>query len=85
MKCACLLSDTYDACKMGDVDRILCNAKFQMFRLCNHTKYQLWLFGFIAYISLLLPQKGSECKWNCCTNLHGGTAITFPMTIWLNF
>lgn len=56
MKCACLLSDTYDACKMGDVDRILCNAKFLMFRLGNRTKYQLWLLGFIAYISLLLPQ-----------------------------
>lgn len=81
MKCALLLRDTNDAYKMGDGDRILCNAKFQMLlsRAGNHTKYQLWLFRFIAYcVSLLSPQMAYEYKWNCCTNLHGGTGHNIP-------
>ncbi|CAG2196798.1 unnamed protein product [Mytilus edulis] len=57
--CSLLLRDTNDAYKMGDGDRILLNAKFQMLlsRIGNHTKYQLWLFRFMAYCySLLTPR-----------------------------
>lgn len=76
MKCALLLRDTTDGYKMGDGNRILCNAKFQMLlsRIGNHTKYQLWLFRFIAYcISILTPRMAYEYLWNCTANLHGNT------------
>jgi len=81
MKCALLLRDTNDAFKMGDGDRILNNAKFQMLlsRIGNHTKYQLWLFRFIAYcISLLTPRMAYEYMWNCTANLHGNNTHNIP-------
>lgn len=75
LKCAFLLRDTNDAYSMADGDRITDNAKFQ-FLLSNvghHTKYQLWLFRFLAYIlALLSPRMAYEYKWNCTSNLHGG-------------
>lgn len=81
MKCALLLRDTNDAYKMGDGGRILLNTKFQMLlsRIGNHTKYQLWLFRFMAYCySLLTPRKAYEYIWNCTANLHGGISHNIP-------
>ena len=74
MKCALLLRDTNDAYRMGDGERILLNAKFQMLlsRVGYHSKYQLWLFRFMAYCySLLTPKMAYEYMWNCTANLHG--------------
>ncbi|KAK3083494.1 hypothetical protein FSP39_024165 [Pinctada imbricata] len=50
MTCALLLLDTNDAYEMGDGNRITVNAKFQMLlaRVGKHTKYQLWLFRYLA-------------------------------------
>ena len=76
MKCALLLRDTTDAYQMGDGDRILRNSKLQMLlsRFGNHTKYQLWLFRFMAYCyALLTPRMAYEFLWNCTANLHGNT------------
>lgn len=59
MKCALLLRDINNAYKMGDGDRVLNTAKFQMLlsRSGNHTKYQLWLFRYMAYCFALLSAK----------------------------
>ncbi|OWF42987.1 hypothetical protein KP79_PYT23899 [Mizuhopecten yessoensis] len=74
MKCALLLRNTNDAYKMGDGTRILDNANFQMLlsHVGKHTKYQLWLFRFMAYcLSLLTPRQAYEYIWNCTANIHG--------------
>lgn len=81
MKCALLLRDTNNAYQMGDGDRILLNTKFQMLlsRVGNHTKYQLWLFRFMAYCyALLTPKMAYEYLWNCTTNLQGNTGHNIP-------
>lgn len=81
MKCALLLRDTNDAYKMGDGDRVLNNAKFQMLlsRAGNHTKYQLWLFRYMANcLCLLTPRMAYEYKWNCSANLQGGLGNNIP-------
>ncbi|XP_033724871.1 uncharacterized protein LOC117314858 [Pecten maximus] len=81
MKCALLLRDTNDAYKMADGDRITENAKFQLLlsHVGRHTKYQLWLFRFLAYIvALLSPRMSYEYKWNCTSNLHGGIGHNIP-------
>ncbi|XP_063415748.1 uncharacterized protein LOC134697415 [Mytilus trossulus] len=83
MKCSLLLRDTNDAYEMGDGDIILLNAKFQMLlsRIGNHTKYQLWLFRFMAYMycySLLTPRMAYEYIWNCTANMHGNIGHDLP-------
>lgn len=81
MKCALLLRDTNDAYRMGDGERILLNAKFQMLlsRVGYHSKYQLWLFRFMAYCySLLTPKMAYEYMWNCTANLHGNLGHNIP-------
>jgi hypothetical protein len=81
MKCALLLRDTNDAYKMGDGDRVTVNAKFQMLlsRVGNHTKYQLWLFRYLANcLTLLTPRMAYEYKWNCSANLCGGIDHNIP-------
>lgn len=81
MKCALLLRDTNNAYRMGDGDRILLNSKFQMLLSCvgNHTKYQLWLFRFMAYCySLLTPRLAYEYLWNCTANLQGKFGNNIP-------
>ena len=81
MKCALLLRDTSDAYKMGDGNRVTCNAKFQMLlsRVGNHTKYQLWLFRYLAYCHCLLtPRMAYEYKWNCSANVLGGIGHNIP-------
>ncbi|KAK3097714.1 hypothetical protein FSP39_012382 [Pinctada imbricata] len=81
MTCAFLLRDTNDAYKMGDGNRITVNAKFQMLlaRVGKHTKYQLWLFRYLAYIKCLLtPQMAYEYMWNCSANLQGGLGRNIP-------
>lgn len=81
MKCALLLRDTNDAYKMGDGDRVLSNSKFQMLlsRAGNHTKYQLWLFRYMANcLCLLTPRMAYEYKWNCSANLQGGLGNNIP-------
>ncbi|XP_033734347.1 LOW QUALITY PROTEIN: uncharacterized protein LOC117323316 [Pecten maximus] len=81
MKCALLLRDTQDAYSMGDGDRLAENAKFQMLLsgIGNHTKYQLWLFRFLANCHCLLsPKDAYEYKWNITTNLKGGTGHNIP-------
>ncbi|KAK3108923.1 hypothetical protein FSP39_018735 [Pinctada imbricata] len=81
MTCALLLRDTNDAYKMGDGNRITVNAKFQMLlaRVGKHTKYQLWLFRYLAYIKCLLtPQMAYEYMWNCSANLQGGLGRNIP-------
>lgn len=45
----------------------------------HHTKYQLLLFRFLAnYHCLLSPREACEYKWNCTTNLKGGTSHNIP-------
>lgn len=81
MKCALLLRDTNDAYKMGDGDRVLSNSKFQMLlsRAGNHSKYQLWLFRYMANcLCLLTPRMAYEYKWNCSANLQGGLGNNIP-------
>lgn len=81
MKCALLLRDTNDAYKMGDGDRVTVNAKFQMLlsRVGNDTKYQLWLFRYLANcLTLLTPRMAYEYKWNCSANLCGGIGHNIP-------
>ena len=81
MKCALLLRDTNDAYKMGDGDRVTVNAKFQMLlsRVGNHTKYQLWLFRYLANcLTLLTPRMAYEYKWNCSANMCGGIGHNIP-------
>ncbi|KAK3099437.1 hypothetical protein FSP39_004353 [Pinctada imbricata] len=81
MKCALLLRDTNDAYKMGDGDRIMMNAKFQMLLsgVGHHTKYQLWLFRFLTFgLCLLSPREKFEYKWNCTTNICGGIGRNIP-------
>ncbi|VDI74704.1 Hypothetical predicted protein [Mytilus galloprovincialis] len=81
MKCSLLLRDTNDVYKMGDGDRILLNAKFQMLlsRIGNHTKYQLWLFRFMAYCySSLTPRMAYEYIWNGTANMHGNIGHNLP-------
>lgn len=81
MKCLLLLKDTNDGYSMGDGDRIMTNAKFQMLLsgVSRHTKYQIWLFRFLAYYSCILsPKDAYEYKWNCTSNLSGGTGRNIP-------
>lgn len=81
LKCALLLRDTNDAYQMADGDRIEENAKFQLLlsHVGNHTKYQLWLFRFLAYIvALLSPRMAYEYKWNCTSSLRGGREHNIP-------
>lgn len=81
MKCALLLRDTNDAYQMGDGDRILLNTKLQMMlsHVGNHTKYQLWLFRFMAYCyALLTPKMADGYLWNCTANLQGNTEHNIP-------
>lgn len=81
MKCALLLRDTNDAYQMGDGNRILLNSKLQMLlsRVGNHSKYQLWLFRFMAYCyALLTPKMAYEYLWNCTANLQGNTGHNIP-------
>lgn len=81
MKCALLLRDTSDAYKLGDGNRIMDNSKFQMLLsgIAHHTKYQLWLFRFLAnYHCLLSPREAFEYKWNCTTNMKGGCGHNIP-------
>jgi hypothetical protein len=81
MKCALLLRDTMDAYKLGDGNRIMDDAKFQMILsgIGHHTKYQLWLFRFLAnYHCLLSPKEAFEYKWNCTTNMKGGFGHNIP-------
>ncbi|XP_056006637.1 uncharacterized protein LOC125680237 [Ostrea edulis] len=81
MKCALLLRDTSDAYKLGDGNRIMDNSKFQMLLsgIAHHTKYQLWLFRFLAnYHCLLSPREAFEYKWNCTTNMKGGCGDNIP-------
>lgn len=75
MKCTLLLRNTSDAYQLGDGNRIMNNSKFQMLLsgIGHHTKYQLWLFRFLAnYHCLLSPREAYEYKGNCTTNLKGG-------------
>lgn len=45
----------------------------------HHTKYQLWLFRFLAnFHCLLSPREAYEYKWNCTTNLKGGAGHNIP-------
>lgn len=81
MKCALFLRDTTDAFKICDGERITTNAKFQMLlsRVGNHTKYQLWLFRYLANCLVLLPPRlAYEYMWNCGANLHGGINHNIP-------
>ena len=81
MKCALLLRDTNDAYNMGDGDRIMDNSKFQMLisGIGHHTKYQLWLFRFLAYYhALLSPRAAYEYRWSCTTHLRGGPGHNIP-------
>ncbi|XP_056015210.1 uncharacterized protein LOC125675873 [Ostrea edulis] len=81
MKCLLLLKDTNDGYCMGDGDRIMANAKFQMLLsgLTHHTKYQIWLFRFLAYYHCILsPRDAYEYKWNCTANLSGGNRHNIP-------
>ncbi|XP_021373030.1 uncharacterized protein LOC110463019 isoform X2 [Mizuhopecten yessoensis] len=81
MKCALLLRDIEDSYKMADGDRIAETAKFQLLlsNVGKHTKYQLWLFRFLAYIyGILSPKMSFEYKWNCTSNLHGGIGHNIP-------
>lgn len=57
MKSALVLLNSTDANKMGDGNRVAINTKFQMLlvRVGYHTKYQLWLFRYLAYIKCILP------------------------------
>lgn len=81
MKCALLLRDTSDAYQLGDGNRIMNNSKFQMLLsgIGHHTKYQIWLFRFLAnFHCLLSPREAYEYKWNCTTNLKGGAGHNIP-------
>ncbi|XP_069136222.1 uncharacterized protein [Argopecten irradians] len=81
MKCALLLRDIEDAYKMADGDRIAATAKFQLLlsHVGRHTKYQVWLFNFLAYIyGILSPKMAFEYKWNCTSNLQGGIGNNIP-------
>jgi hypothetical protein len=81
MKLALLLRDTEDAYKMGDGNRIFMNAKFEIMcaDVAQHTKYRLWLWRLLAYeCALLSPREALEYKWNCTSNIHGGTAKNIP-------
>lgn len=81
MKCILLLKDTNDGYSVGDGVRIMNNAKFQMLLsgVSRHTKYQIWLFSFLAYYSCILsPKDANEYKWNCTSNLSGGTGHNIP-------
>lgn len=81
MKCLLLLKDTNDSYSLGDGDRIMTNAKFQMLLsgVTRHTKYQIWLFRFLAYYSCILsPRDAYEYKWNCTANLSGGIGHNIP-------
>lgn len=81
MKCLLLLKDTNDGYPMGDGGRIMTNAKFQMLLsgVSRHTKYQIWLFRFLAYYSCILsPKDAYEYKWNCTSNLSRGTGHNIP-------
>jgi hypothetical protein len=81
MKCMLLLRDTNDSYTMGDGERIMMNSKFQMLLsgVSHHTKYQLWLFRFLAYYHCLLsPKDAYEYKWNCTSNLGGGVKHNIP-------
>jgi hypothetical protein len=81
MKCLLLLKDTNDGYCMGDGDRIMINAKFQMLLsgVTRHTKYQIWLFRFLAYyFCILSPKDAYEYKWNCTANISGGNGHNIP-------
>ncbi|XP_062601231.1 uncharacterized protein LOC134262924 [Saccostrea cucullata] len=81
MKLALLLRDTEDAFKFGDGTRIFRNAKFEMMcaDIANHSKYKLCLWRLLAYeCSLLSPREAFEYKWNCSSNIHGGTGKNIP-------
>ncbi|XP_046543871.1 LOW QUALITY PROTEIN: uncharacterized protein LOC124254063 [Haliotis rubra] len=81
MKAALLLQDSQDAYKMGDGNRLMQNAKFQMLLsdTAHHTNYKIWLFRYMAYyFSLLSPRLAEEYKWNCTANTQGGIGNNIP-------
>lgn len=76
-----LLRDTHDSYRMGDGDRIIRNSYFEWLyaSALGHTKYKIWLFRMISYVSGLLTRKQAyEYKWNMTVNLEGGTGHNIP-------
>lgn len=76
-----LLRDMNNSYCMGDGDRIMRNAFFEWLfaSALGHTKYKIWLFRMISYVSGLLSKKQAyEYKWNMTANLVGGTGHNIP-------
>lgn len=61
---------------------VLNTAKFQMLfsRSENHTKYQLWLFWYMAYFffALLSAKMANEYMLNCSANQQGDIENNIP-------
>ena len=81
LRMALLLLDTCDSYRMGDGERCFSNSKFEWLYAgaLGHTKYKLWLWRYIAYISAILsPRESFEYKWNISQNLMGGVDQNIP-------
>ncbi|XP_062590541.1 uncharacterized protein LOC134252121 isoform X2 [Saccostrea cucullata] len=81
MRMAMLQYDTKDAFRMADGERCFRNAKFEWLYAgaVGHTKYKIWLWRYVAYItSILSPRESFEYKWNICQNLMGGFDQNIP-------
>ncbi len=81
VKQALIARDTWDAYKMGDGDRAIRNAKFEMLyaSAAGHWKYRQWLFRMLAYEkAILTPRHAFEYKWNISANLQGQAHASIP-------
>ena len=81
LKVGLLFHDTDDAYKMGDGNRLLRNAKYELlhFDKGHHIKYCLWMWWMLAYSKSLLSEKEAyEYIWNMSFNFGQGLGHLIP-------
>ena len=81
MKVGLLFRDTDDAFRMGDGNRLLRNAKFELlhFHQGHHIKYRLCMWRVLAYYTAILSAREAyEYKWNMSFNIGRGMGHLIP-------
>ena len=81
LKVGLLFRDTDDAYRMGDGNRLIRNAKYELlhFNQGHHIKYRLWMWRMLAYVKAILSQKEAyEYMWNMSFNLGQGLGHLIP-------
>ena len=81
MKIGLLYRDTDDSYRMGDGNRLIRNAKYELlhFDQGHHIKYRLWMWRMLAYVKAILSEKEAyEYTWNMSFNYGQGLGHLIP-------